>query len=168
MRIEMPELAEHYCLNVGRQEIDMKRTVLIIGGIFWLLFALGFGFFLIEYIVQGSGLQFFGHFISPTSVFMGLAHVVGLCVAIGLCFAIGAGLCAHGLVPRPAIAKEKAMRPKPMLPSSQQVIVAPLQSIANDSTQHCVCCKMPLEAGFHICPKCCWTQPHYNTVRGIQ
>jgi hypothetical protein len=60
------------------------------------------------------------------------------------------------------------MRPKPTLPSGQQVITDPLQFVANDPALRCVCCKMPLEADVHICSKCGWTQPHDNAVRGVQ
>ena len=76
----------------------MKRTMLLMGGMLWLCFALGFGVFLVQYIGGGAGLQFFGGPISSGSVLLGLVHVVGFGAAILLCFAIGVGLCARGVV----------------------------------------------------------------------
>jgi hypothetical protein len=77
----------------------MKRAMFLIGGACWFLFALGFAAFLVLYITQGAGLQYyFGPTISSGSVALGLVHVVGLVTAIVLCFSIGAGLCAYGIV----------------------------------------------------------------------
>jgi|GEM_PF-2001653 len=76
----------------------MKRAILLIGGVLWLGFALGFGVFLVEYIGGGAGLQFFGGPVSSGSVLLGLVHLVGFGTAIFLCFAIGVGLCARGIV----------------------------------------------------------------------
>jgi hypothetical protein len=78
----------------------MKRIFLIIGGMFWLLFALGFGFFLVQYVGGGAGLQFFGPIFSSETVLLGLAHVTGIVMTSFLCFAIGVGLCVHGIVPK--------------------------------------------------------------------
>jgi len=78
--------------------IPMKRAMFLIGGLCWFLFALGFGCFLVQYVAQGAGLQFFGLGFSSGSVLTGLVHLVGMVMASGLCFAIGVGLCAHGIV----------------------------------------------------------------------
>jgi hypothetical protein len=76
----------------------MKRVLLLLAGMLWFLFSIGFLFLLVQYIAGGAGLQFWIPVVSSGSVLMGLMHVVGLCTAAFLCFAIGSGLCAHGLV----------------------------------------------------------------------
>ena len=76
----------------------MKRARFLIAGACWLLFALGFGIVLLEYIRQGAGLQFFGWMFSSGSVLIGLVHVVGFVIAAFLCFAIGAVLLARAFV----------------------------------------------------------------------
>jgi hypothetical protein len=78
--------------------LEMKRALFLIGGTCWFLFALGFAAFLVRYIAQGAGLQFFGPPVASGSVLLGLVHVVGFAMAVVLCFAIGAGLCARGIV----------------------------------------------------------------------
>jgi hypothetical protein len=78
----------------------MKRVMLIFGGLCWFLFALGFGFFLVQYLNGGVGLQFFGPIFSSESVLLGLVQVIGIVMAVFLCFAIGVGLCVHAIVPR--------------------------------------------------------------------
>ena len=75
-----------------------KRIIFVVGGMFWLLFSLGFGFILIQYVADGAGLQLFGGPVSSGSVLVGLAHVTGFAAAVVICFAIGAGFCAHGLI----------------------------------------------------------------------
>ncbi len=85
-----------------------KRVLLVLGGLLWFLFSLGFGYLLVEYIAQGAGLQFFGPPVSSGSVLLGLVPVTGFVAASVICFAIGAGLCAHGIVPR-----ERTLGPKP-------------------------------------------------------
>ena len=76
----------------------MKRAMFLIAGACWFLFALGFGFILLQYIGQGAGLQFFGWMFSSGSVLIGLMHVVGLVIASFSCFAIGAWFFARGFV----------------------------------------------------------------------
>ena len=76
----------------------MKRAMFLIAGACWLLFALGFGIVLLEYVRQGAGLQFFGWMFSSGSIWIGLVHVVGFVIAAFLCFAIGAGLLTRGFV----------------------------------------------------------------------
>src|SRR6185312_14130488 len=80
-----------------RNQAFMKRTMLLMGGMLWLCFAVGIGVFLVQYIGGGAGLQFFGGPVSSGSVLLGLVHVVGFGAAILLCFAIGVGLCANGI-----------------------------------------------------------------------
>jgi hypothetical protein len=76
----------------------MKRAMFIVGGLLWLGFALGFGTFLVRYILAGAGIQFFGGPPTSGSVLLGLVHVIGFATAILICFAIGVGLSAHGIV----------------------------------------------------------------------
>jgi len=76
----------------------MKRAMFLMGGMLWLCFALGFGFFFMRYIGGGAGLHFFGGPVSSGSVLLGLVHLVGLSTAILICFAIGVGLCARAAV----------------------------------------------------------------------
>jgi hypothetical protein len=78
----------------------MKRALLIFGGLCWFLSALGFGYFLVQYVNGGAGLQFFGPIFSSESILLGLVHVMGIVVATFLCFAIGVGLCVHAIVPK--------------------------------------------------------------------
>ena len=67
-------------------------------GTCWIAAALVCASFVLQYVAQGAGLQFWPLVISSGSVLIGLVHVVGFVSASGLCFAIGVGLCAHGLV----------------------------------------------------------------------
>ena len=76
----------------------MKRALLLIGGILWLGFALGFALLLGEYLKGGAGLQFFGPPVCSGSVLLGLVHATGFATAIFLCFAVGSRLCAEGIV----------------------------------------------------------------------
>ena len=78
--------------------IPAKRAMYVVGGVLWLLFSLGFGFILIDYVAGGAGLQFLGGPVSSGSVWLGIAHVTGFVAAIVSCFAIGAWLCARGLI----------------------------------------------------------------------
>lgn len=92
----------------------MKRAVFLFCGICWLVFGVGFGLVLVQYLVRGAGIQEFGPvwpvfspLVSSGSVLVGLVHVVGLCAICSVCFAIGIGLCARGLVAYPDRAEEK-------------------------------------------------------------
>jgi hypothetical protein len=76
----------------------MKRALFLFAGILWMLFAFGFLFLLYEYLVQGSGLQFWIPEVSSGSVLIGLVHFAGLCTASLLCFAAGAGCWLRGIV----------------------------------------------------------------------
>jgi hypothetical protein len=76
----------------------MKRLLLVMAGMCWVLFALGFALFLVRYIAEGAGLQLYIPVVSSGSVLLGLVHVAGLCMASFLCFAIGSGLIARGIV----------------------------------------------------------------------
>ena len=75
-----------------------RAALFVFGGMTWIASAFMFGFFLLQYIVQGAGLRFFP-LISSGSILIGLVHVVGFIIAALLCFVIGLGICAHGLVP---------------------------------------------------------------------
>ena len=75
----------------------IKKSLLLIGGICWILFSLGFAFLLMQCIGAGVGLSEFDMAVSSGSVLLGLILVVGLATAAVLCFAIGVVMCAHGL-----------------------------------------------------------------------
>ncbi len=79
----------------------VKRALLILVGLCFLLAALAFGLILIDYVAEGAGLQFFGLGISSGSILLGLVHVVGFCTAALICFVIGIVLCASGFVSGP-------------------------------------------------------------------
>jgi hypothetical protein len=83
----------------------LRGTIFMLGGICWILAALVCASFVVQYVAQGAGLQFWPFGISSGSVLIGLVHVVGFVSASGVCFAVGVGLCAHGLVPPSAIQK---------------------------------------------------------------
>ncbi len=76
----------------------MKRPLFLVAGVLWLLFAVGFGFFLLLYLAEGAGLQFFGWMFSSGSVLLGLVHVFGFVIAAFLCSTISASLFAHSFV----------------------------------------------------------------------
>lgn len=76
----------------------MKRALTFGLGLIWFLFALGFGFFLYQYVAEGAGFQFFAPIAFSGSVLLGLVHFVGLCTAILICFAVGAGLYSRAMV----------------------------------------------------------------------
>jgi len=76
----------------------MKRAMFLVGGVLWLCFAVGFAAFLVQYIIGGAGLQFFGGAPSSGSVLLGLVNFIGFATAVLICFAVGVGLCARGMV----------------------------------------------------------------------
>jgi len=76
----------------------MKRALFLVGGVLWLCFAVGFAAFLVQYIIGGAGLQFFGGAPSSGSVLLGLVNFIGFATAVLICFAVGVGLCARGMV----------------------------------------------------------------------
>jgi uncharacterized membrane protein YfcA len=76
----------------------MKKLAFLIAGLCWLLFGLGFGFFLVRYLAEGAGLPFFMA-VSSGTVIIGMVQAAGLALASGLCSIIGVDLFAHGLVP---------------------------------------------------------------------
>jgi hypothetical protein len=78
----------------------MKRPLYIVGGIVWLLFAIGFAVLPVQYVVQGSGLQFLGWVFLSTSVVIGMIQVTGIVLAVVISFAIGVALCVRGIVGR--------------------------------------------------------------------
>jgi len=76
----------------------MKRAMFLVGGVLWLCFAVGFAAFLVQYIIGGAGLQFFGGAPSSGSVLLGLVNFIGFATAVLICFTVGVGLCARGMV----------------------------------------------------------------------
>ena len=85
--------------SVAEHRAGLKRALCISGGVCWILFALGFGALLWEYLTGGAGSQFFPWGIGSGGVLIGMVHVTGLFIAAGLCFTIGACFCACGLIP---------------------------------------------------------------------
>jgi hypothetical protein len=84
----------------------LKKTMLLAGGICWLLFGIGFGFFVLQFLTQGAGLQFLGMdlpifnpAVSSGSVLTGLVWMAGLSVAACLCLVMSLGMFVRGLGP---------------------------------------------------------------------
>ena len=92
------KISAGYHAGSWQPKTAVKKIVLIILGACWLLASLAFLVFLMEYVAEGAGLQFFGWALWSGTVLIGLVHVVGLLLGCGFCFVIGVGLCAHGLV----------------------------------------------------------------------
>lgn len=85
----------------------MKRALFLVCGLCWFMFGLGFGFFLVQYLAQGAGLQDFGpawpvfnQAITSGSIMMGMLHGMGLFLASAFCFVVGLGLFSYGLASR--------------------------------------------------------------------
>ena len=72
----------------------MKRTLYLTGGICWLLLALACAALLLQYVLQGAGLQFLP-FLSNASITLGWIHVIGFASAMLLCFSIAMGMLAR-------------------------------------------------------------------------
>jgi len=76
------------------------------GGVCWLLFAAGFGFFVLQFLAQGAGWQFFGlefvfdPAISSGSLLTGMACTVGLLTAAAVCFVVSLWLFSRGFIPQ--------------------------------------------------------------------
>ena len=70
----------------------MKKAVTLVGSGCWLLFAVGFGLLLVEYVKHGAGLQLSAWLFSDTSVLIGMVHICGLAFASLACVAVSAGL----------------------------------------------------------------------------
>ena len=89
----------------------MKRAMFLICGGFCFALALGFGFFLVQYLAGGAGLQGTGLAwlaVTSGSVVIGLIQVVGFFLLAGLSCAAGCVLCAHGLVSKDGNAPKTA------------------------------------------------------------
>jgi hypothetical protein len=78
----------------------MKRAFILGLGLIWFAFALGFGFFLLQFFVPDhhDPFPFFSLTFFDTSVVLGLVLFFGLCTAVLICFAIGAGLCSQAMI----------------------------------------------------------------------
>ena len=76
-----------------------RRIVCLTIGVCWILFALVFGLFLVAYVAEGAGLQFFRVAVSSATVLIGLVHISGLVVAACMSFAFGVVMLAQGLLP---------------------------------------------------------------------
>jgi len=68
------------------------------GGVCWLLFALGFVFFIIEFFADGAGLQFLGFLpaVSSGSLLLGLVWLTGFLTAAGICLVVSLWLFKRG------------------------------------------------------------------------
>ena len=84
---------------VRRYEIRFRRAICLTIGVCWILFALVFGLFLVAYVAEGAGLQFFRVAVSSATVLIGLVHISGLAVAACMSFAFGVVMLAQGLLP---------------------------------------------------------------------
>jgi hypothetical protein len=73
-----------------------KKILCTVGALCWFGFALACGFFLLQYVTEGAGLQIFGWAVSAGSVLLGLVHVVGFCTASLVCMGIGLSIWARG------------------------------------------------------------------------
>jgi hypothetical protein len=78
----------------------VKRALTFGLGLLWFAFALGFGFFLLQFSFGGhnDGFPIFTLTLFDTGIVLGLVYFFGLATAVLLCFAIGAGLCSRALV----------------------------------------------------------------------
>ena len=81
--------------SFGRSMV--KRVLFLLGSACWLVIGLGFGLFLIEYLLQGAGIHIFGITISSTSVLLGVVHVSGLSLATLFSWALAIWLGARGV-----------------------------------------------------------------------
>jgi hypothetical protein len=77
---------------------SMKKAIHLFGGVCWFLASFIFGFFLLDYIANGAGLQFFPLGISSGGVLLGLVHVTGFVAGAVISFSLGACLCARAIV----------------------------------------------------------------------
>src|SRR5271170_273029 len=75
----------------------MKRAMLMAAGLGCFFASIAIGIFVLVYLVNGAGVQFFPFGLSLGGIFLGLIHVVGLAVVSIICFAFGAYLSAHSL-----------------------------------------------------------------------
>src|SRR5262245_48644968 len=143
----------------------IKSTLIVVAGLCWLAFAMAIGFFLIQYLGEGSGSQAFGFFgVSSSGILIGLVHVAGFVAAACICFVIGAGVCAHGLVPAPEPEGKIATRPKKGF-AFRHFVASAIRREDTDTVNRCVCCRVALDAPVHICSECGWTQPYVEHTR---
>ena len=75
----------------------MKRIFMVILGVLFLLVGAGIGFMLLQYLVQGTGLQFLPVFNAST-ILIGWINVTGMLLASGICFCLGCYWCAEAAV----------------------------------------------------------------------
>jgi len=83
----------------------LRKMMFIFAGSCWLMFGAGFGLLLIQFLLKGAGMQWFGtpDFIFPVSsgsVWIGLVYVVGTVTASLVCLAVSFGLFERAFVPR--------------------------------------------------------------------
>jgi len=143
----------------------LKSAMMVAAGFCWLMAAVGFGFFLFQYLAEGAGLQVFGFFgVSSLTVLVGLAHFIGFVAAAFLCFVIGVGLCAHGLVPAPRLEAKTLSLPKQRFAVLQHLVESWRTTKDSEMVLRCVSCRIPLAVPTDICPECGWAQPPYLRV----
>jgi hypothetical protein len=93
--------AERVKSLAGRMNV-LKRTMYLAGGLCWLAFAAGFGFFVLQFLVQGAGMQFldtsvFSFSVASGTVLLGLVWLTGLVIATLVCCVVSVWLFARGL-----------------------------------------------------------------------
>ncbi len=74
----------------------IKRAVCLLASVCWFGIAIGFGVVLVQYLLNGAGVQFFGFVISSASVLLGVVHVTGFAFAMLFSFVISVWLAACG------------------------------------------------------------------------
>jgi hypothetical protein len=77
----------------------VKKAITLIGSACWLLFAVGFGMLLVQYVTQGAGLQFSAWLFSDSSLLIGMVHICGLVFASVACIGVSAGLWVRAFAP---------------------------------------------------------------------
>jgi hypothetical protein len=82
----------------GGKMDSMKKVIHLFCGVCWFLASVIFGFFLLNYIANGAGLQFFPLGISSGGVLLGMVHVAGFVAGAVISFSLGACLCARAIV----------------------------------------------------------------------
>jgi len=66
-------------------------------GVLWLLFSVGFGLALLEYLMEGAGLQLLGWNLCTGTIVVGVIHVIGLAIAAVVCLCVGIWFCSNAV-----------------------------------------------------------------------
>ncbi len=85
----------------------IKRALCLLASVCWFGIAIGFGVVLVQYLLNGAGVQFFGFVISSASVLLGVVHVTGFAFAMLFSFVLAIWLAACGMTPRAELANKE-------------------------------------------------------------